>query len=174
MTLTLAMGLVSTACTDDDTTAGETTGTAEFSINPTIAGSGAETRLDAATIYAADGRRAFVEGDQIVLTKIQRTAHPLASFTYTDVPYNRNSNNGWTLDASYSSKLYWTDVNEHTVIGYSKATGATFATAESPRGHFCRPAGHRPDGLHQDENARLAPVLLHRREGQPQDQRRRR
>lgn len=122
MTFLLPLFLVSCS---DDTSETNPEGAGLITINPTIVGE-SNTRLDNDVIAGADGHNAFLEGDKVVLTKIVRTANPLNSFTYENVPFTRNGNNGWELDASYTKTLYWTDVNEHTIIGYSKATGTNF------------------------------------------------
>lgn len=117
-------------CSNDSTSEATAEGAIPFGINPTIAGAVA-SRLDVDGTNSAtagtDARDEFVEKDQITLTKIARTSHPVDLFTYTGLVYNRNSSKGWDA-ADTSKKIYWTDTNEHTIIGYSLAQGTTWAS----------------------------------------------
>jgi hypothetical protein len=132
--ITIASVALLSGCSSEDTSDAIPDGALEFTINPSIAGS-ATTRLDNDTVVGSDARSSFVEGDKIYLTKLARTNHPVSAFsypntTYPTVSYTRNNANGWNAD-NLSQKLYWTDTNEHTVIGYSLGSSTASWTADA-------------------------------------------
>lgn len=90
---------------------------------------GSVTRAPSLADYV--GRSVFVDGDQMVLTSMHRTAQPLREFSYSDLVYNYGD--GWSRDESEGSnaagslfdKIYWSDAaNPHTYIGYSVPQGS--------------------------------------------------
>lgn len=76
-----------------------------------------ETRGTVTELAHYVGRSSFVIGDDVVLTKIERTSTPLDGFRYSGISYRFNGST-WARTDGVSS-LYWTDATGHTFIGYS-------------------------------------------------------
>ena len=76
-----------------------------------------ETRGTVTELAHYVGRSSFVIGDDVVLTKIERTSTPLDGFRYSGISYRFNGST-WARTDGVSS-LYWTDATNHTFIGYS-------------------------------------------------------
>lgn len=67
------------------------------------------------------GREAFVGGEKIKMTKFCRTANSISTFSYTDIDWEKLSDeSGWTRVEDSNGKVYWSDAqNPHTFVGYS-------------------------------------------------------
>ncbi len=67
------------------------------------------------------GKYSFLPTDTIIFTKIERTRHPIAGFSYSNVRYScgiDGTNVSWTREHP-ESDIFWSDGSEpHTFIGY--------------------------------------------------------
>lgn len=75
----------------------------------------------------------FVDGDEIVITNMRRTADPIAKLSYTGFGYKKESGI-WSRTAGEPNKVYWSDsVNPHTFVGYSlPSADFPFTTGDNP------------------------------------------
>jgi len=76
-----------------------------------------ETRGTVTPLTEYVGRSSFESGDNVVLTKIERTANPLTAYSYNGITYGYNESSWTRTDGE--NPLYWTDATGHTFIGYS-------------------------------------------------------
>ena len=114
----------------------------------TVVYSGVVARAPALDADNYVGRSAFVDGDQMVLTSVKRTAEVIPGFSYRGIVYNNvvgegQTSGGWTRVENQGSteaapdqvpdRIYWSDAtNPHTFIGYSLPQDrATFSWEES-------------------------------------------
>ncbi len=76
------------------------------------------TTSDKEPLYV--GRSSFLGGDTINMTHFGRTAIAIADFTYSDILWEKKTDeSGWTR-VDDSGKIYWSDATSaHTFIGYS-------------------------------------------------------
>lgn len=66
------------------------------------------------------GRQFFVDNDEMVITKFQRTENSIIDYSYKDIEFKSNSGGAWSRTTSDPERIYWTDnTNHHTFIGYS-------------------------------------------------------
>lgn len=105
---------------------------------------GTATRAPALDKENYVGRSSFNNNDVMVLTNIQRTVSPIAGFSYYNIEYiheveDGQSSGGWTRDdnkgytaasSAAPERIYWSDAaNPHTYIGYclpQQPDGAVF------------------------------------------------
>lgn len=95
-------------------------------IKAVIAGSSANMTRSSADEYNTDyvGRSTFINHDEMIITKFQRTTSPIQEYSYTNIFYTANENLAWerTISDGYENKerIYWSDnASYHTFIGYS-------------------------------------------------------
>lgn len=95
-------------------------------IKAVIAGSSASTTRSSADEYNTDyvGRSTFINHDEMIITKFQRTTSHIQEYSYTNIFYKANSDLAWerTISDGYENKerIYWSDnASYHTFIGYS-------------------------------------------------------
>lgn len=76
------------------------------------------TTSDKEPLYV--GRSSFVGGDNINMTHFGRTANTIEGFTYSNILWEKKTDeSGWTR-VDDSGKIYWSDATSaHTFIGYS-------------------------------------------------------
>lgn len=95
-------------------------------IKAVIAGSSANMTRSSADEYNTDyvGRSTFINHDEMIITKFQRTTSHIQEYSYTNIFYKANSDLAWerTISDGYENKerIYWSDnASYHTFIGYS-------------------------------------------------------
>lgn len=95
-------------------------------IKAVIAGSSASMTRSSADEYNTDyvGRSTFINHDEMIITKFQRTTSYIQEYSYTNIFYTANENLAWerTISDGYENKerIYWSDnASYHTFIGYS-------------------------------------------------------
>ena len=77
----------------------------------------------------------FVDGDEIVITKMARTSDPIPALSYSGFGYKKEGGI-WSRTQGGPTKLYWSDsVHPHTFVGYSKPSESfSFTTADATPG----------------------------------------
>ena len=140
----LLLALLFTACDDDALTSDARNAVPLSGVEALVEGNLA-SRAPALDQRYYMGRNRFIDKDQLVLTKMQRTQLPIAGFSYAGLVYDHEvgagqTSGGWTRDDSKGTtqdgsgrvpdRIYWSDAsNPHTFIGYSlpqQEAAATF------------------------------------------------
>lgn len=121
------------SCTQDDDNVTTTTEAVELTGVETVIGDMLSSRADGDNnnngvivkkrTYNYIGREVFVDKDQMMLTKFQRTEKPIVDFSYNRLAFESNKDGAWSrkmLGDNDPERIYWTDnAMPHTIVGYS-------------------------------------------------------
>lgn len=98
-------------------------------IKAVVAGSSTSTTRSSADEYNTDyvGRSTFINDDEMIITKFERTQAALSHYSYKNIFYKSNSDLAWARTKGdgvngyeAADRIYWSDnASYHTFIGYS-------------------------------------------------------